>query len=434
METAPPKGSIVKTAAKGDVTEWTLSNGATVVLLPTTLKADQILFRATAPGGTSLASDTDFAAAQVADDVIPAGGVGTLSQVAIDKLMNGKSLATQPFINEIREGMRGGSAPRDLEAMLQLMYLRFTAPRADPTVFAAMKARALALLADQSASPDVLFNETLLSALSGNHPRRQPDTPASIAKWNLDTSLAFYKARFADASNFTFAFVGSFTLDSIRPLIETYVASLPATRAHETWRDHGIRPPATVVQTTVRKGIAPKSEVAIVFSGPFEFTPQARLALQTATLVLQGRLSDTLREQLGATYSISAESETSRYPRPEYRVRIDWTCDPAQVESLVPRVFQEVNAVRDTPFSDEQMTRIRSYLQRELERSSQDNAYLLNQILRRYETGEPLNRSVVSDNAAEITALTGDAVTRAAVKYLDPARYVRVTLVPETAR
>jgi zinc protease len=318
--------------------------------------------------------------------------------------------------------------------MFQLLYLRFTAPRADPTVFAAMKARALAMLADQSASPDVLFGQTLASALSGNHPRRQPETAASVAKWNLDTALAFYKARFADASNFTFVFVGSFTLDTIRPLIETYVASLPATRAHETWRDQDVKPPAGVVQTTVRKGIAPKSEVAIVLNGPFEFTPQNRLALQTAALVLQGRLSDAIREELGATYAISAESETSRYPRPEYRVTIQWTCDPAQVENLVSRVFQEVAAVREAPFGDEQMTRIRAYLQRELDRNSQENGYLLNQIVRRYDTGEPLDRDVVSAQAAEITALTGEAMTRAAVKYLDPSRYVRVTLMPDTAR
>jgi zinc protease len=434
MERPPAKGRIVKTAQKGDVTEWTLSNGATVALLPTTLKADQILFRATAPGGTSLASDADFFAARVADDVIPAGGVGTFSEVVLDKLLNGKSLAVQPFIGEIREGMRGGSAPRDLEAMFQLINLRFTAPRSDPTVFAAMKARALALLADQSASPDVLFDQTLASALSGNHPRRQPETAATVAKWNLDTSLAFYKARFADASNFTFVFVGSFTLETMRPLIETYIASLPATRAHETWRDHGVRPPAGIIQTTVQKGIAPKSEVAIVYSGPFEFTPQNRLALQTATLLLQGRLSDAIREQLGATYAISAESEASRYPRPEYRVRIQWTCDPAQVESTVRRVLQEVAEIRDTPLSDDQVTRIHAYLQRELDRSSQDNGYLLNQIVRRYEAGEPLDRAVVSEQAAEIAALTGDAVTRAAAKYLDPARYVRVTLMPDTAR
>src|SRR5262249_31098436 len=288
MARPPAKGRIVKTTTKGNVTEWTLSNGATVALLPTTLKADQILFRATAPGGDSLASDADFFAARVADDVIPAGGVGAFPEVAVDRLLNGKALAVQPFISEIREGIRGGAAPRDLEAMFQLLYLRFTAPRADPTVFAAMKSRALAMLADQSASPDVLFEQTLASALSGNHPRRQPETAASVAKWNLDTSLAFYKARFADASNFTFVFVGSFTLDAIRPLVETYIASLPATGAHETWRDQGVKPPADIVQTTVRKGIAPKSQVAIVFSGPFEFTAQNRLALQTATLVLQG--------------------------------------------------------------------------------------------------------------------------------------------------
>jgi len=432
MERPPAKGAIVKTALKGDVTEWTLSNGATVALLPTKLKADQILFTASARGGTSLANDADFFAARVADTVIAAGGVGTFSEVALDKLMTGKAVGVRPFISEISEGMRGGSAPRDVEAMFQLLYLRFTAPRADPTVFAAMKSRSLAMLADQSASPEVLFNQTLASALSGNHPRRQPETAATLAQWNLDKALAFYKARFADASHFTFVFVGSFTLEMMRPLVETYIASLPATQSNDTWRDTGVRPPAGLVQTTVRKGIAPKSEVAIVFTGPFEFTPTGPLALQAATLLLQSRLSEAIREQLGATYAISAESDTDRYPRPEYRVTIDWTCDPAQVERLVQRVLMEVAAVRDTPLTDAQMVRLRDYLQRELDRSKQDNAYLLNQILRRYEAGEPLTRDVVSDQAAQIRALTADAVTRAAVRYLDPERYVRVTLMPDT--
>ena len=430
MDRPPAKGSIVSTAVKGNVTEWKLSNGATVVLLPTTLKADQILFTASAPGGTSLASDADFFAARTADDVIPAGGVGKLSDVVLDKLLAARALAVRPFITEIREGMRGGSAPRDLETMFQLLYLRFTAPRADPTAFAAMKAQVLSALGNQSASPEVLFNQSLALALSGNHPRRQPESPETVAKWDLDKSLAFYKARFADAGNFTFVFVGSFTLDAIRPLIETYVASLPATKARETWRDLGVKPPAGIVETTVRKGIAPKSEVSIVFSGPIEGGAASELALRTATLFLQARLSDALREQLGATYAISAESEASRFPRPEYRVTIDWTCDPAQVDRLVQRVFQEVAAVRNTPLTDDQIVRVRDFLQRDLDRASLDNAFLLNELLRRYEGGEPLTRDVVTDSAATITSLTGAAVTQAAVKYLDPARYVRVTLMP----
>jgi zinc protease len=173
--------------------------------------------------------------------------------------------------------------------------------------------------------------------------------------------------------------------------------------------------------------------VAIVFSGPFEFAPSSQLALQTATILLQSRLSATIREQLGATYAISADSDINRYPRPEYRVRIDWTCDPAQVDSLVQRVLEEVAAARDTRLTEEEMVRVRDYLQRELGRSSQENAYLLNQILRRYETGQALTQDVVSEQAAEIKALTADAVARAAVRYFDPARYVRVTLMPDTA-
>jgi zinc protease len=434
MEQPPQKGSIVGTVVKGDVTEWKLSNGATAVLLPTALKTDQILFTASAPGGTSLASDADFFAARTADDVIPAGGVGKFSDVVLDKLLAARALAVLPFITEIREGMRGGSAPRDLEAMFQLLYLRFTAPRADPRAFAAMKAQALSALADQSASPDALFGQTLASTLSANHPRRQPESPETVAKWDLDQSLAFYRARFADAANFTFVFVGSFTLETIRPLIETYVASLPATQSRETWRDLGVRPPAGVVQTTVRKGIAPKSEVSIVFSGPLEGGASSELALRTATLFLQARLSEAIREQLGATYAIAAESEASRYPRPEYRVTVNWTCDPAQVESLVQRVFQEVAAVRSTPLTEDQMVRARDFLKRELDRASQDNAYLLNQLLRRYESGEPQSRDVVSEQTADINALTGAAVTQAAIRYLDPARYVRVTLMPDRAQ
>jgi len=443
MDSAPAKGSIVKTTVRGDVTEWALSNGATVVLMPTMLRADQILFAASAPGGSSLATDADFFAARTADDVIPAGGVGILagtkgasvgfSGVVLDRLLSAKAVAVRPFITEIREGMRGGSTPRDVETMFQLLYLRFTAPRADPTAFSAMKAQALAALANQSASPDVLFNQALSAALSGNHPRRQLESAETVAKWDLDKSLAFYKARFADASNFTFVFVGSFTVDMLRPLVETYVASLPATNRKETWRDLGIRPPTGVVQTTVKKGIAPKSEVSIIFSGPFEDSPSARLALRMATELLQARLSDAIREQLGATYAISAESETSRSPRPEYRVTIDWTCDPTQVERLVQRVFREVAGVRESPLTDDQMTRVRDYLQRDLERQSQDNGFFLNQILRHYENGEPLTRDVVTERAAEITALTGDQVTQAAFKYFDPTRYVRVTLMPDTA-
>jgi len=431
MDAPPARGTIVKTTNRPDgITEWTLSNGATVVLKPTTLRENQILFRAVAPGGTSLASDADFIPARIAGAVVTAGGVGKFSAVMLDKLLAGKAVAVSPFIDEISEGMEGGSTPQDLEAMAQLLYLRFTQPRRDPTAFAAMASQAGALLANRMASPDVVFNQTIEAILSGNSARRQPETPATVAQWNLDKSLAFYKARFADASNFTFVFVGSFTPDAIKPLVETYIASLPATHAHETWRDLGIAPPTGIVEKTVEQGIAPKSEVAIVFAGPFAYDDVHKLSLRTITLLLQSRLLDTIRQELGGTYSITVSPEMEKFPRPQYSVRIDWTCDPARTTALVQRVFEEIAFVRSTPLTADGVGGIREALQREFDRNIEENGYLLNQIVRRYEDREVEGATAIYDLRGQIAALTGDAIQQAAKTYLSASNYVKVVLNP----
>jgi zinc protease len=433
LDAPPARGTIVKTTprAEAGITEWTLSNGATVVLKPTTLKEDQILFRASAPGGTSLASDADFIPARVADDAASAGGVGRFSDVMLDRMLSGKAVAVTPFMGEISHGIAGGSTPQDLETMFQLLYLRFTQPRADPAAFAALASQARGLLANRLASPDVVFDQTIDAALSNNNPRRQPETPATVEKWDLARSMAFYKARFADASNFTFVFVGSFTPESIKPLVETYIASLPATHAKETFRDLGIVPPTGVVERTIQKGIAPKSQVAVIFSGPFTYDDRHLLAFRAMTLTLQSRLFDTIRQELGGTYSIEVSPDAEKLPRPQYTVRIDWTCDPAQTAPLVRRVFDEIEFVKRNTYLPGQVGRIRDALRREFERQSEDNGYLLNQIARRYADGDTANLSAVVNLQDRIASLSGDDIQQAAQTYLDMKNYVKVTLMPE---
>jgi zinc protease len=432
MESPPARGSIVKTTPRPDgITEWTLSNGATVLIKPTSLKVDQILFRATAPGGTSLASDADFVPARVADDVISAGGVGKFNALQLDKLLTGKSVGVSAFIGEIEQGMGGGSTPQDLETMFQLIHLRFTQPRADQAAFAAMRSQARALLANRAASPDVVFSQTIDAAVSRNHPRRQPETTATVEQWDLAKSLAFYKARFADADAFRFVFVGSFTVDAIKPLVETYIASLPATNASETWRDLGITPPAGVVAKTIEMGIAPKSQVAIVFSGPFQYDDQNVLALRTMTLLLQSRLLDAIRQELGGTYSITANPGAEKFPKPQYSVRIEWTCDPARTEALVARVFEEIENVKGTYISREWLGRIRDVLLREYQENVQENGYLLNLIARHYADGGSPDVAPIGKMTDLIGALTGDQIRDAARNYLKTSDYVKVTLMPQ---
>jgi zinc protease len=328
--------------------------------------------------------------------------------------------------------MAGGSTPQDLETFFQLLHLRFTQPRADPSAFSALSAQVRALVANRAANPDVVFRQEINAGLTRNSPRRAPDTEATVAQWDLTKSLAFYRARFADASRFTFVFVGSFTPDALRPFVETYLASLPATRAGETWRDEGIALPRGVVERSIEQGIAPKSQVAIVYSGPIVYDDAHLLALRAMTMVLQGRLFETIREELGGTYSITADQRTQKVPRPEYTIRIEWACGPARTTTLVQRVFDEIRFVKDTSFTPAQVGRVRAALVRDFEQDSQDNGYLLNQIVRRYADGDAARIAAVLDVPDQIAALTGEAIQQAARTYLDNENYVKVTLMPET--
>ena len=108
-----------------------------------------------------------------------------------------------------------------------------------------------------------------------------------------------------------------------------------------------------------------------------------RLALRTVTLLLQSRLSDAIREN-SAPPTASPPRRSAKYPRPEYRVRIDWTCDPRARRRLVQRVFDGDRFLQTTLLTPEQVARVRSLLTRDIEQNSQENGYLLNQIAKKY--------------------------------------------------
>ena len=427
----PQAGSIATTSTNDalGITEWRLSNGVRVVLKPTTFKQDEILFRAVSPGGTSLASDTDFIPAETASMVIAQGGLGGHSRIDLEKILAGTTAFVRAEVGPTEEGLAGGTSSKDLEAMFQLVYLTFTAPRADPVAFGVLIDQLKVTLANQSAMPDTVFDEALDAALSQNHVRAQPLTPARLAQMNLDKSLAFYKDRFADASDFTFVFVGSFDLATMKPLVERYLGSLPALRRNEAPKDVGMRPPAGVVQKQVKSGIAPRSQVSIVFSGAFENDEMHRVVARTMGDALAGNLQRTLREDLGGTYGVSVDTSFTKRPVAEYRLTINFACDPARTESLVRTAFQVIDQFKKAGPDERQVADARVALMRDFETNSGRNDYLLNRIVFKYEYGEEVKD--VFNMQPFYDQLTGPRLRDAARAYLDTNRYVQVTLLPE---
>ena len=426
----PTPGAVTKTVTKAPgVTEWTLSNGVRVVLEPTTFKQDEIMVRAFSPGGTSLADDRNFVAAETADQVVSQGGLGSLSAIDVSKKLAGKSAFVRPDIEEMYEGLNGRASRRDVETMFQLIYLTFTEPRADPEAFRALTGQLTAALANREAQPDAAFEDALDAAVSQNHLRARPMSPALVAEMNLDASLSFYKSRFADASDFTFILVGSFDLPTIKPLVERYLGSLPALHRTETGRDVGIRPPAGVVEKEITKGSTPKSEVGVVFTGPFQNNPKNRLIFQAMANTLGGSLQRVLREDLGGTYGVSVVPDFTKRPIEEYRLTITFACDPARTQDLVKTLFAVIEEFRRSGPSASQVADAQAGLRRDLETDSRQNGYLLNQLAFAYQYGEPVpDPSTLRELYGQLTV---PLLTDAARTYLDPTRYVKVVLLPE---
>jgi len=313
--------------------------------------------------------------------------------------------------------------------MFQLIYLTFTAPRADPAAFRVLTQQMRVALAHQDALPDTAFAEALEAALSQNHPRAQPMTAARVDRMNLETSLAFYKDRFADASDFTFVFVGSFDLATMTPLVERYLGSLPSLHRNETAKDIGLHPPTGVVEKQVRRGIEPKSQVGIAFTGPFQNDEMHRVVVRAMAATLSGNLQSTLRERLGGTYGVSVDSRFTSGPTEMYRLTISFGCDPTRVESLVRTAFQLIEEFKSRGPGDGQVADERAALVRDFETNSQRNDYLVDRMLFKYEHHEDLtdvfNMRLVYDQ------LTAPMLREAARLYLNPDRYVEVRLFPE---
>jgi zinc protease len=432
LDPLPAPGRIAKQTTNDalGITEWELSNGIHVALKPTTFKQDEILFRAVSPGGTSLASDEDFVAAETASEVIARGGLGKLTENTVEKLLAGKTAGVRPEIGDTDEGLRGGASRRDLETMFQLIYLTFTQPRADAEAFRAITGQLLATLANRQGLPEAAFSDALQDAVSQGHLRARPLSTALVGQMSLDKSFAFYKNRFADASDFTFIFVGSFDAETMKPLVERYLASLPALYRHEAARDVGMRPPAGIVERQVTKGVEPKSEVSVVFSGPFQNDQMHRVVMRAMAETLEGNLQRTLREDLGGTYGVSVNADFDKLPEGQYRLTITFGCDPARMESLVDTLFQMIEQFKMTGPTNGQVGDVRAALVRDLETNSRDNRYLLNQLTFKYEYNEDV-RDVL--NMREFyDRLSASAIQDAARTYLNTNRYVKVTLLPQT--
>ncbi len=410
------------------VTEWTLSNGARVMVKTTDFKADEVVFSAYANGGISLAADSNFMSASLASQIVNLSGIGTFNRVDLGKKLAGKAVRLIPSVSETTQGLSGSASPQDLETMMQLAYLQFTAPRLDTAAMQAFRNQVAPFLANRGSDPNSVFQDTVQVTLGQHTFRARPVSAATFAEVNPETALAFYRARFADAANYTFFFVGNVDTTTLKPLVEKYLASLPTTGQKETWRNVSSGLPTGVISKVVRKGIEPKATTLMIFSGPFTYTAANRASIRALVDYLQIKLNETLREKLGGTYSPNVGGGGNRVPRAEYSIQVSYSSSPENVETLAPSVLALIDTLKRVGPSQADVDKVKAQALRARETSVKQNVWWLGQLVALDQAGEDLT-GLLDDSA--LRNLTPAQIQAAAKQYLDVSNVVRLVLLPE---
>jgi zinc protease len=265
-----------------------------------------------------------------------------------------------------------------------------------------------------------------------NHYTSEPLTPEQVASLDRARMLAFYKARFSNAADFTFFMVGAFKVDAALPLLSTWVGGLPSSGSRtSTFTDLGIRFPAGLQKAEVRKGREPRAQTLISFAADPSFEPIEQEKLIAATSVLETVLRDSLREDLGQTYTVSVGLSQSLPMRGDGYVAVQFGASPENIGAMTDRVLKTVQTLQAEGPPADLVAKAREGAKRDYETALKQNNYWL----RRLQTVHLLggNPGDIVTRAARIDSLTPEMVRDTFRTYFPLDRYTVVTLLPEEA-
>ena len=430
LQTLPQPGTILSAHedALFGATVLELGNGVKVVLKHTDFKQDEVLFTATAPGGSSLFGDQDIYNLKVFNDVITIGGLGNFSAIDLNKVLAGKRVSCAPSIGLNTENMNGYATPADLETLFQLIYLYFTAPRMDDEAYVSFENRMIAQLKNLELNPMVAYSDSIMSAVYMNNPRAERINISDFEQISYPRIMQMYKERFSSASGFVFTFVGNISVDAMKPLLEQYIASLPA--------DGKIDQPDLAHVPALRKGQysnifsrqleVPKSSVTDFYSGEMDYSLSDLITSMMTKQILDLVYTEKIREDEGGTYGVQVSTSISSFPKGRTYLKIYFDTDPAKREKLNNIIQDELQQITVNGPRPEDFTKTQDNMAKRQAERVQENVYWLSMLDDYYFRGFDGYTTYLET----LQAKTPEDIRRFVKQLLEQGNFIEVVMEP----
>ena len=425
------KGSKVKATAENEslgYTEWTLKNGIKVIVRPSTLKADEVQIQAVAKGGQSLLADDMCFPASMLAMVMSQSGIADLSSTELTKQLTGKNAYARVSVGEYEHYASAGGSPKDMETILQLLYLNFTAPRFDETDLQNLKNMYVPYFRNMESDPSYIMGKNYTETLYGNHPRRQMTNANDFEALNIADLKAVHSELFSYANDFRFQIVGNVDLETLKPLVEKYIGSLPtAKKSVYDVKDDGVRMAKGEVTNDFTASMQqPKVSVYLTFNGEVENNAKNRLVLDFLSRALDSRYLISIREEKGGTYGVQVAGGIEKYPVQAYTLLIAFDTNEQLADELVEICLAELNKIAEEgPLADD-IEKSREFLKKNYGNVLEQNSGWMSAITRWYEE----NYNYKENYLGLVESITYDDVKAMAAKILADGNYTKVIMRP----
>lgn len=364
-----------------DGTKFTLKNGVTIYFKPTDNKADEVQLQAFSNGGLSLYSPEELPSARYAATVRNLCGVGKYSAQDLRKVLTGKVVGINPVMTDLEEMIICNSSVADFETLLQLIYLQFTQPRHDDAVLKSNIDRNKASLQNRKSDPNSAFSDTLQMLMSNYSKRVSLITPEYFDKIDFKKAYAVADERYRDAGDFKFVLIGNVDPVKMKPLIEKYLGSIPDIDRKEFWVDHKVGPKKGRTQKEIQVPMKdPKAQVYVHYFGELPNTPENEEYLKAIQYILRMRYTETIREKEGGTYGVGVSATMASRPVNNYKITMNFTCDPKKADFLKGLLYDEVKKLKESGVTEQEVAKTRENFMKEASEKLKDNYYILDRV------------------------------------------------------
>lgn len=371
-----------------DAVEWTLENGTRVIYRYADYEKDQVQIRGYSIGGSSLYGNEYVPSLELLTTMASLYGTGDFDATDLQKMLAGKNVSFNLQLGGLYEGVSGTATPRDMETMMQLLYLYFMQPRFDPEAHEAFMTRYIAYVENMGNNPQKIMGDSLSLIMTDYNPRTRILDKEFLEDVKYDRIQEVYRDRFIDASDFVFVIVGAVSEDEVKPLVQKYIGAIPDLDRNETWIDRKVREPQGKVAKEIALALeTPKANVNIVINNEMEYNPYHRLVLKVIEGILDLRYIETIREEEGGTYGVRVGASMSRWPREKGTLQIRFDCDPEKEKDLKDKVYRELDLLAENGPSDVDLSKTVENLLKTREQNKEHNGYYLDAIYNYYVHG-----------------------------------------------